>query len=160
WGMADAGEDVVVSIAGQTQSTKAGADSAWMVTLDPMAAGGPHTLTVKGKNTLTFDDILVGEVWICSGQSNMQWPVNAANDADLERLTAKNPQIRLISVPQVGTQEPKSDFNGKWQECTPESVGNFSAVGYLFGRQLYQTLGVPIGLINDAWGGSACEAWI
>ena len=104
--------------------------------------------------------MLVGEVWICSGQSNMQWAVAQANDADLESLTAKYPEIRLISVPQVGTQEPQDDFKGQWEVCTPETVGGFSAVGYFFGRQLHQTLDVPIGLIDDAWGGSACEAWV
>ncbi len=126
-----------------------------------MPAGGPHTMTVKGKNTITvLDDVLVGEVWICSGQSNMQMSVNGPNDADLEILAAKFPKIRLISVPQVGTQEPQDDFKGEWELCTPETVAGFSAVGYFFGRQLHETLGVPVGLINDAWGGSACEAWV
>jgi len=160
WGWADPGEEITVTIVSQTHKTKAGADGKWMVMLDPLPAGGPHTLAVQGKNSLKFQDVLVGEVWICSGQSNMQWDVNLANNPDLEKLTAKYPQIRLISVPQVGTQEPQIDFKGKWELCSPETVGSFSAVGYFFGRQLYQTLGVPIGLIDDAWGGSACEAWI
>ncbi|MGH7139485.1 MAG: sialate O-acetylesterase, partial [Pirellulales bacterium] len=132
----------------------------WSVTLDPLMAGGPHTLTVKGHNEVKLDDVLVGEVWICSGQSNMQWDVGAANDPDLETLTAKFPNLRLISVPQVGTQEPQSDFHGQWEVCTPEAARKFSAVGYFFGRQLHETLDVPVGLIDDAWGGSACEAWI
>ena len=160
WGWADPGEEVTVSINGQTKTATAGADGKWQVTLDPMPAGGPYTLTVKGKNTLTCNDVLAGEVWICSGQSNMQWPVGAANDADLEIKAAKFPGIRLITVPNRGTQEPQKDFRGKWQVCSPQTVGGFSAVGYFFGRQLHETLGVPIGLINDAWGGSACEAWI
>ena len=161
WGKADAGEKVTVTLADQTHSTTASDDGTWEVMLDAVQEyGGPHTLTVKGNNTVTFEDVLIGEVWVCSGQSNMQWSVNAANDADLERASAKYPQIRLISVPQVGTQEPQWNFNGSWQACTPETVGGFSAVGYLFGRQLHQTLGVPVGLINNAWGGSACEAWI
>jgi sialate O-acetylesterase len=130
------------------------------VTLQPLVAGGPHTLTIQGKTTLRFEDVLVGEVWICSGQSNMQWPVDRANDADLEKRTAKFPKIRLISVPQVGTQVQQTNFDGKWQLCSPETVGEFSAVGYFFGRQLHQTLDLPIGLIDNAWGGSACEAWI
>ena len=116
--------------------------------------------TIQGKNTLKFDDVLVGEVWICSGQSNMQWSVAAAKDADLEIATAKYPTIRLITVPNRGTQEPQKDFQGQWQPCRPDTVGGFSAVGYFFGRRLHQTLDVPIGLINDSWGGSACEAWI
>lgn len=160
WGWADPGEDVTVTIAGQTKTTKAGADGSWKVALDPMPAGGPHSMTVKGKNTVTFDDVLVGEVWICSGQSNMQWDLNAANDADLEAITAKFPRLRLISVPQVGTQEVQKDFQGKWTACTPETARSFSAVGFLFGRLLHQALDVPVGLIDNSWGGSACEAWI
>jgi sialate O-acetylesterase len=160
WGWASPGEEVTVSIAGQTKTAKAGDDGKWQVTLDPLKVGGPHVMTVKGKNEIQLEDVLVGEVWICSGQSNMAWTVAAATDGDLESLAANFPQIRLISAPQVGTQEPQSDFNGKWEPCTPETAKQFSAVGFFFGRQLHQTLGVPIGLIDDAWGGSACEAWI
>ena len=160
WGWAEPGEEVTVKIGDQTHATKAGADGSWQVMLDPMPAGGPHTLTVAGKNTLNLDDVLVGEVWICSGQSNMQWPVAAANDADLEIATAKYPSIRFITVPNRGTQELQKDFHGQWQPCRPNNVGGLTAVGYFFGRRLYQMLDVPIGLINDSWGGSACEAWI
>ncbi|MFO0888492.1 MAG: sialate O-acetylesterase [Isosphaeraceae bacterium] len=162
WGWADPGEEVTVQVApqGQTKQAKADADGKWHVMLDPLPVGGPYTITVKGKNTITFQDVLSGEVWICSGQSNMQWPVAAANDPDLEIKAARFPGIRLITVPNRGTQEPQKDFDGHWSVCSPETVPGFSAVGYFFGRQLHQTLGVPIGLINDAWGGSACEAWI
>lgn len=160
WGWAEPGEEVTVEIAGQTKGAKADSDGAWHVVLDPMPAGGPHTMTVKGKNTVRFENVLIGEVWICSGQSNMQWGVGGAKDADLEILAAKHPNIRLISVPNAGTQEPQKDFRGHWQICDPRTVGGFSAVGYFFGRQLHETLGVPVGLINDAWGGSACEAWV
>ncbi len=160
WGWAEPGEEVAVAIAGQSKTAKAGPDGAWQVVLDPMPAGGPHILTVRGKTTVQFDDVLVGEVWICSGQSNMQWGVGSTKDVELEIPTAKYPGLRLITVPNVGTQEPQKDFHGKWVPCRPDTVGGFSAVGYFFGRQLHQTLGVPVGLINDAWGGSACEAWI
>ena len=161
WGKADPGEQVTVSFAGQTKAAKAGPDGAWQVLLDPVKEyGGPHTLTVKGRNEIAFTDVLVGEVWVCSGQSNMQWAVNQANDPDLEKAAARFPAIRFISVPQVGTQEPQADFKGAWQVCSPETVGEFSAVGYFFGRQLHQTLGVPVGLIDNAWGGSAAEAWV
>ena len=160
WGLAAAGEAVTVSIDSQSKQTVAAADGKWHVMLDPLAVGGPHELKVKGQNEITFVDVLVGEVWICSGQSNMQWSVNASNDPDLEKLTAKNPKIRMINFPQVGTQEPIWTHDRKWMVCTPENVGGFSAVGYFFGRQLQQTLDVPVGLINNAWGGSACEAWI
>jgi sialate O-acetylesterase len=160
WGSADANEDVIVTIVGQRHQAKADDKGKWQVTLDALAIGGPHTLSITGKNKLAVEDVLVGEVWICSGQSNMQWEVRQANDGDLEAKTAKYPKIRLISVPQVGTQEPQDDFKGKWEICSPETAGSFSAVGYFFGRQLHQTLDVPIGLIDDAWGGSACEAWV
>ena len=160
WGKAEPGEEVEVKIADQSKSTKAGADGKWMVTLDPMPAGGPLTMTIKGKNEVAIADILVGEVWLCSGQSNMEWDLNSANDADLEALSAKDSGIRFLSVPKNGTQQPQDDFKGKWEVCSPQSARSFSAVGYLFGRQLRQTLGVPIGLIDDSWGGSACEAWV
>ena len=161
WGKADPGEAVTVTLGGQTHSTTAAADGSWHVFLDPVQEyGGPHTLTVKGKNTVAFDDVLIGEVWVCAGQSNMQWSLDQVNDSDLEKVAAKFPNIRLVSVPQVGTQEPQWNFNGKWQVCSPETVGGFSAVGYLFGKQLHHTLGVPVGLINNAWGGSAAEAWV
>jgi sialate O-acetylesterase len=161
WGRADPGEQVTVSIAGQTHATTAAADGNWELRLDPIAEyGGPHTLTVKGNNEVAFSDVLIGEVWICSGQSNMQWAVNQAKDADLEKAAASFPTIRLISVPQVGTQEPQWNFKGQWAVCSPQTVGDFSAVGYFFGRQLQQTLGVPVGLIDNAWGGSAADAWV
>ncbi len=160
WGWADPGEEVTVTIKDQTKTTQAGPDGKWQVTLDPLPTGGPYTLTVKGKNTLTVGDVLAGEVWICSGQSNMQMSVYGSNDADLEIPAANFPGIRLITVPNRGTQEPQKDFHGKWEVCSPHTVGGFSAVGFFFGRQLHQILGVPIGLINDSWGGSACEAWI
>jgi len=161
WGKADPGEAVTVTLGAQKHSATADANGMWHVFLDPVQEyGGPHTLTVTGKNTVTFNDVLIGEVWVCAGQSNMQWSLNNTNDADLERAAATFPNIRLISVPQVGTQEPQSNFKGQWTVCSPDTVGNFSAVGYLFGRQLHQTLGVPVGLINNAWGGSAAEAWV
>lgn len=160
WGKAANGETVSVTIGQQSHQTKTGADGAWSVELNPLPVGGPYEMVVKGENEIKFTDILVGEVWICSGQSNMQWSVNASYDPDLEKAAAKFPQIRMVNIPNVGTQEPQWNFNGKWQVCAPDTVGNFSAVGYFFGRQLHQTLGVPVGLINNAWGGSACEAWV
>jgi len=161
WGKADPGEAVTVAFAGQTKSATAGSDGSWDVLLDPVTEyGGPHTLTVRGRNEITFEDVLVGEVWVCAGQSNMQWSVDQSADPDLERAAATFPSIRLLSVPQVGTQEPQWNFQGAWAACSPATVGEFSAVGFFFGRQLQQTLGVPVGLIDNAWGGSAAEAWV
>lgn len=160
WGLAEAGEAVTVSIDKQVHKATADAGGKWMIQLDPLPVGGPYVLKINGKNEIQFQDVLVGEVWICSGQSNMQWNVNSSNDADLERLTAKYPKIRMINFPQVGTQEPIWTHDRKWMVCTPETVGSFSAVGYFFARQLHETLDIPIGMINNAWGGSSCEAWV
>ena len=160
WGWAAAGEEVTVSFAGNEYKTQADEKGDWSLKLKPMKYGGPYELIVKAKNVLTFKDVLVGEVWLCSGQSNMGWTVNSSNDQDLEKLMAKYPNIRLLKIPLVGTQEAQKDFKGSWMKCSPETVGNFTAVGYFFGRNLHLATDVPIGLINDAWGGSACEAWI
>lgn len=161
WGRAESGEKIEVAIHGQSHSAKADENGNWKVNLRPIPAGGPYRLEIEGENSeFYFDDVLVGEVWICSGQSNMAWTVNNSNSAELEMLTADYPNIRLISVPQVGTQEPQADFNGEWTACTPQTIKDFSAVGYFFGRRLHQALDVPIGLIDNAWGGSAADAWI
>jgi len=161
WGWADAGEEVTVSMDGASATATPGADGRWKISLPAKPAGGPYTVTIQGKNSLSLENVLMGEVWICSGQSNMAWSVSQSDDGDLETLTAKFPNIRLISVPQVGVQEPQNDFAGDgWQVCSPQTVGGFSGVGYFFGRQIHQTIGVPVGLIDNAWGGSACEAWI
>ncbi len=160
WGWTKPGQSVTAEMSGQSVTVKAGDDGRFDVSLPMLEAGGPHQLKVKADETLTFEDVLVGEVWVCSGQSNMQWSVNSSNDADLERLAAKFPSIRMINFPQVGTQEPVQTHDRQWQECNPETVGGFSAVGYFFARQLNETINVPVGMINNAWGGSACEAWI
>ena len=161
WGKADPGEKVVVSIAGQVHEAKAGKDGSWRVRLKPLTvADGPCKLVVKGKNTLVFEDVLVGEVWMCSGQSNMGWAINNINDSDMEIATADYPHLRLLQVPHVGTQEPQFNIDATWKVCTPESVDGFTAPGYLFGRDLQQILKVPVGLIYNAWGGSDLEAWL
>ncbi len=160
WGWADVGEKVTVSIAGQSHEATTGGDGKWQVTLKPLSAGGPHTLAIEGKNKLELTDVLVGEVWVCAGQSNMEWSIRASNDADLEAAAANFPNIRFITIPKNGTQEVQTDFKGEWSVCSPSTVSDFSAVGYFFGRQLSQTLGVPVGLVDNAWGGSACEAWV
>ena len=161
WGKAAPGEKVTVSIADQTKTATADDKGQWMVELDAMQVGKPLTMTVKGQdNTVTFEDVLVGEVWICSGQSNMAFRVSRANAAELEVASANYPDIRLFTVGRKGTQEPQEDVKGNWQACSPETVGDFSAVGYFFGRHLYNTLQIPIGLIDNAWPGSSAEAWV
>ncbi|MCB1210630.1 MAG: hypothetical protein KDK97_14970, partial [Verrucomicrobiales bacterium] len=161
WGWETPGTQLTVSFAGQTKSAKADATGKWTVKLDAMPANAkPATMTIKGTSTRELKNILVGEVWICSGQSNMQFGVNGCWDSDLEIATANFPQIHLITVPNFGTQEPQDDFKGAWTECSPKTVGGFSAVGYFYGRLLHKMLDVPVGLINDSWGGSACEAWV
>ena len=161
WGWTAPDHSVEVSLAGNRETAKSDANGRFDVSLPALEAGGPHTLTIQsGGETLAYEDVLIGEVWLCSGQSNMQWAVNQSNDADLESLSANYPEIRLITVPQTGTQEPQASFAGQWEACTPETVKQFSAVGYYFGRQLHQTLDVPIGLIDNAWGGSSAEAWV
>jgi sialate O-acetylesterase len=168
WGWDKPNQEVTVELVTEAVSDRkpivvsatADATGAWRVKLPATPTGTAYKVTVTGSKTVEMTDVLFGEVWICSGQSNMKWPVNAANDADLERMAAKFPNLRLITVPNVGTQEPQRNFKGQWARCSPETVGQFSAVGYFFGRQLHQTLDVPVGLINNAWGGSACEAWI
>jgi sialate O-acetylesterase len=159
WGWADKDEEVTVSIRDQKKSAKAGDDGRWQVMLDALAVGEPASLVVEGKNQLTFEDVLVGEVWVCSGQSNMEWSVRQAIDSDLETLAAANSQLRLLSVQKATKPEAQTDIVGSWQTCTPETIPNFSAVAYFFGRQLQETLHVPVGLINTSWGGTRAEAW-
>ena len=160
WGWADAGERVEVKLGDAAPvATEAGDDGKWSVTLPPLKSGGPLTMTVTGKNTLTFEDILIGEVWLCSGQSNMEMAVNGCLNAAEERASANYPNIRQIKVPRVPAGEPVRDFDGAWQVCGPETVGGWTAAGYFFGRHLHQELDVPIGLVNSSWGGTRIEPW-
>jgi sialate O-acetylesterase len=161
WGWDTPGTAVKVTFGGETQTATADAKGKWTVKLAPVpASANPATMTIAGTTTRELKNILVGEVWLCSGQSNMGFTVDRCWDADLDVAIAKQPQIRLISVPNVGTQELQDDFKGQWEECSPATVGAFTAVGYHFGRVLHEMLGVPVGLIDNAWGGSACEAWV
>jgi sialate O-acetylesterase len=159
WGWASPGEEVTVSIGGNTASAVAGSDGRWRLSLAPMTAGGSHTVVVQGENTLELDDVLVGEVWVASGQSNMKWPLRRTDDADLEALRADLPRMRLFTVPEVTTQERQDDTDARWQACTPAAALQFSAVAYYFGRRLHETLDVPVGVLFTAWGGTPAEAW-
>ena len=159
WGRAEPGETVRVEFAGQQVSTSAASDGRWMVWLEPMEALVDRELTVIGSNTLTRQRVCVGEVWICSGQSNMAWQVRAAKDAEQEVAAANDRWLRLFSVPHKVANEPLTDVAGAWHGTDPKSVANFSAVAYFFGRQLRMRLDVPVGLIHTSWGGTPAEAW-
>lgn len=158
WGWADDGEKVTVTLAGKSRSTTA-KDGEWMVKLPDMGAGGPHTLTIEGSNKIELHNVLIGDVWVCSGQSNMQWTVSNTNNAQEEIANAEYPQIRLFYVPRIATGARQDDVEADWQECSPKSVEGFSSVAYFFGRHLHQELGVPIGLIHTSWGGTPAESW-
>ncbi len=159
WGWAAPGEEIAVELAGQVERTTASVKGEWRVDLAPLAAGGPHTLAVKGRNTLEFGDVLVGEVWLCSGQSNMEWPVSRTDNAEAEIAAAELPQVRLFQVAKVSQGYAQRDVKAEWRVCSPATVPGFSAVGYLFGRRLHRELGVPVGLINSSWGGTRIEPW-
>ena len=173
WGWAEPGEEATVSIAGKTATTKADADGRWSVKIEKLAATSkPQTMTIKGGNTLTIHDVLVGEVWLCSGQSNMEMEVKGGmhgqvDRADEEIAAANHPKIRMFIFDEVyriydlpvPPNKPASDRAGAWIVCSPETVARFSAIGYFFGRDLEAQLGVPIGLISSAVGGTPIEAW-
>lgn len=160
WGWADAGEKITVTFASQTKTVKTGKDGQWRVSLDPMEAGGPYQMVVKGKkNAVTFDDVLTGEVWVCSGQSNMEWPLRSATNGKAESKTATYPQIRQLEVTKAMSLTPESDISGEWTVCSPATAPNYTAVGYFFAKQLQKDLNVPIGLINTSWGGTHSETW-
>lgn len=159
WGWANPGEQVTVQLGEQSAKAKAGTDGRWSVKLKGQPAGGPATLTVAASNTITLENILFGDVWVCSGQSNMQWALRQANNPQEEIKNANHPQLRLYYVPRKPAFRPQSDIEAQWQVCTPESATGFSAVAYFFGRKLQAELGVPIGLINTSWGGTRIEPW-
>ncbi|MCH2580854.1 MAG: sialate O-acetylesterase, partial [Planctomycetes bacterium] len=157
WGWAEAGEKVTVSFAGQSKSAKAGDDGKWMVKLDPLKASAKAaSLTIAGNNKIALDNVLVGEVWICSGQSNIEWSISRSMNPKEEIAAANHPNIRLFNVP-GHTVSPvpndKAARPGSWQVCSPKSSPGFSAVGYFFGRRLQKELGVPVGLVGSNWGG-------
>ena len=161
WGWAQPGEKIAVTASwGAAASTTAAADGAWRLILKTPAAGGPFTITVKGQNTLELKNVLSGEVWLCSGQSNMGMTVNSVTNASLEIAAANYPQIRLLSVKLTTANEPQKECTVRgWDVCASNTVGSFTATGYFFGRKLHKDLKVPVGLINSSWGGTCIEAW-
>ena len=164
WGLAKPGQTVKVSFGGNTVSTQTNYTGHWMVKLPPMKANAhPQTLTVQaGASTLTVSDVLVGDVWLCSGQSNMTynlWGWTPGGHGHAAVAKANYPLIRFIDVPQVPASHPRDSFKGSWQVCTPKTIGWFSAVGYYFGRDLFRKLHVPIGLIESSWPGTPIQPW-
>ncbi len=160
WGAAEAGEEVTVAFAGQTHTTAAGADGRWQLKLDPLkTSAAPAEMTITGTNRIVIGDVLVGEVWLCSGQSNMSWGLTEARDAQQEIAAADYPAIRHFGVRLNFQDSPQDKVDGQWQVCSPGTAAYFSAVAYFFGRDLHRELHVPIGLIHASSGGSYAEAW-
>lgn len=160
WGWADAREKVTINFAGNKLSSRADSKGNWKIVFPSMQAGGPYSMEIRGKNTILLTNILVGEVWICSGQSNMEFVVIRSVNGQEEAKNAAYPEIRLFDVPNRVAFRPADDVSGgEWMECSPATVTNFSAVGYFFGRDLYRDLKVPIGLISTNWGGTLIESW-
>lgn len=160
WGWADSGEKIEVAFNKQIQRTKADKNGKWLLYLKPEKAGGPFKMTIKGKNSITIENVLVGEVWICSGQSNMEWTVGQAQNADYEISQADNPWIRQFLVDKDLNSTPKEELKaGSWKESSKKNTGAFTAVGYFFAKKVYNELKIPIGIINASWGGTCSETW-
>lgn len=166
WGWADPGEVVQIEWREQTFKTTADDNGDWTVRLPATPAGGPHAMTIRSSNEIHLQDILVGEVWLCSGQSNMEWGIRSVANGEAELAQADHPRIRLFKVPKITAASPQSDLDAEWKVCTPQTLGTggwlnqgFSAVAYFFGRHLQGELDVPIGLIDSSWGGTRIEPW-
>ena len=159
WGWADPGEAVNVAFRGESAGTIASPDGRWEIFLEPAEAGGPYDLVVDGENSIRLTDILVGDVWVGSGQSNMQWPLERANNAATEIAAAQHPGIRYFTVTRTAADTRKDDVEGEWRIVTPETAGEFSGVAYFFARHLHRELGVPFGIIISAWGGTPAQSW-
>jgi sialate O-acetylesterase len=167
WGTADPGETVKVTFDGQAQSTTAAADGKWMVRLSKLKAGGPFEMQIEGANSIVIHDVLVGEVWLAAGQSNMVFTVSKKAaffagmlDEDKEIAAANCPDIRMFTQRTVKAYAPQENALGSWQVCSPQTVGAFSAIGYLFARDLEQSLHVPVGIVTVAFGASTAESWL
>ena len=165
WGMADPSEKVTVTLANKSASTAAGADGRWRVNLGAIPAGGPYTLTIAGKNTVTAANVLMGDVWLCSGQSNMQFSVGWHKEYFTADIAASDdPSLRSFTVANVTSPQPVGDLipnrQQTWVAASPQTVGGFTAVGYFFARELRRQLHVPIGIIHSSWGGTNGESWV
>lgn len=162
WGWADKGESVSVLFNSILKTTKTGKDGKWAVTFPTMKEGGPYDILIQGKNSsFILENILIGDIWVCGGQSNMNWSVLNSKNHEEEIRNANYPMIRLLSIPRNVELSPKVDVpETEWKICSPENISDFSAVGYFFGREIFKQTNVPVGLINSNWGGTVVEAWI
>jgi len=162
WGWAAPGARIEAELRGAGAKAAATADAGgrWLMRLPPLRAGGPYELVIRGEGEETvLRDVLVGEVWVCSGQSNMEFTLAAARDGEAEVAAAQHPSLRMVTVERSQSGAPKADFSGSWAVCSPRTAGKFSAVGYFFARDLLHRLGVPVGMISTSWGGTPAEAW-
>ncbi|WP_200761340.1 sialate O-acetylesterase [Poriferisphaera corsica] len=161
WGIASPNQQVTATIAGQTHTTKANSEGQWRINLNPITDKGPFKLTIKtGDKSITINDVITGENWLASGQSNMEWSVKRSNNAEQELKNAQYPDIRIFTVTKQIRHNKTFDFKGQWHSVTPDSIPNFSAVAYFFGRKLHKDLNTPVGLIHASWGGTPAQAWI
>ncbi|SDM30847.1 sialate O-acetylesterase [Catalinimonas alkaloidigena] len=163
WGWANPLEEITITPGWKAAPVKVTADhnATWRVQVPTPAAGGPYSLTFQGYNTIKFEDVLIGEVWLCSGQSNMEWTARAGIEGAEGAIREANyPEIRFFNVTKRTSAVPQLDLEGAWVVCTPQTMPDFSAVGYFFGRQLHKNLQRPVGLINSSWGGTPAEVWI
>jgi sialate O-acetylesterase len=161
WGWADPDEPVTVAFRGHSAAVTTSRDGNWRVALPaPAASAEPAEIRVQGRNALVVHDVLVGDVWLASGQSNMEWRVDQAADAEKEIAAARHPLIRHFDVPNLVTTEPRRTADGEWTVCSPATVANYSAVAYYFARDWHAATGVPVGIVNATWGGTPVEAWM
>jgi sialate O-acetylesterase len=161
WGWAKPGEKVTVTISGQKVSAKTGKNGEWKVQIKPLSAGGPYEMIITGKNSIVLKNILAGDVWVCGGQSNMEWPLSRSRNWSSDKNACDNPNIRLFYVPKNMSMKPlQNTKEARWQVSDQESAAVFSAIGYYFGKDLNKQLNIPIGLINSNWGGTDIETWI
>lgn len=162
WGWADAGEEVSVTLSGKSATTKADAAGKWKTELPALKEGENLELTIKGKNSLALKNVIIGDIWVCGGQSNMEWALGQSMGAPEDIKAADFAKIRCIRFNKVQTGEPQADAPtaGPWQVCSPATAGRFTAVGYYFAREIHQKTGVPIGIIDSNWGGTRIEPWV
>ena len=164
WGWGDPGEEIRITGSWNsidTVTTTAQNNSYWKADLKTGEAGGPYRVSITGSSKITLENVMLGEVWICSGQSNMEWSFNhKIKDGDLEAANASYPDIRIFHVQKIGHDYPQRDCQANWTECSPTTVRTTSALAYFYGREIHQNLDVPVGLIVSAWGGTPAEVWL